>query len=243
MVTDVVSIAEVWKQHFTDLYQGDNHNTSEDSLIPFEKELNILKSEVKKALNTLKNQKVLSGDGIIAIGNNGVEIIHALCHKRIGLSGRYATTLYNHSEELFKTEDIHQSEKQVEEVPFDYTDDNDVSRKEVTVWCRKFEDGQTELNDDPERKRGRLSTLHTDDNCTIAKRFIGEDGIHRSICDLNFRKARWVLKMLSDEQKSNRMGVALQNLTRYQQEGNSFIQIIITGDETWVYEFILETKQ
>ncbi|KAF2905361.1 hypothetical protein ILUMI_00810 [Ignelater luminosus] len=81
---------------------------------------------------------------------------------------------------------------------------NVLSRKEVSVWCKKFEDGQTRLKDDPEKKRGRLRISHTADNCTIVECLIREDrritvceistmtGIPKScvdeiICDLNSR--------------------------------------------------------
>jgi hypothetical protein len=36
---------------------------------------------------------------------------------------------------------------------------------------------------------------------------------------------------------------ALQFLTRYAQEGDEFLESIVTGDETWVFRHILESKQ
>ncbi|KAF2898900.1 hypothetical protein ILUMI_07276 [Ignelater luminosus] len=47
-----------------------------------------------------------------------------------------------------------------------------LSRKGVSVWCKEFEE---ELNDDPEKKRRRPKTSHTDDNCTNVERLIRED--------------------------------------------------------------------
>jgi hypothetical protein len=38
------------------------------------------------------------------------------------------------------------------------------TRKEVTVWCNKFKDGRTALNDDPEKHRSRPGTSHIDEN-------------------------------------------------------------------------------
>ncbi|KAF2882426.1 hypothetical protein ILUMI_23745 [Ignelater luminosus] len=52
---------------------------------------------------------------------------------------------------------------------------NVLNQKEVTVWCKKSEDRRTGLNNDPEKKRGRPKTSHTDDNCTIAERLIRKD--------------------------------------------------------------------
>jgi hypothetical protein len=51
--------------------------------------------------------------------------------------------------------------------------------------------------------------------------------------------AYWVLKMHTDEHKSKRMAALLGNLRQYQDE-ESFMENIVTGDETWVYKFILE---
>jgi hypothetical protein len=36
---------------------------------------------------------------------------------------------------------------------------NVFSQKEVSVWCNKFKDDQTALNDDPEKHRGRTKIL------------------------------------------------------------------------------------
>ena len=62
--------------------------------------------------------------------------------------------------------------------------------------------------------------------------------------DLGYRKfcARWVPKLLSEEQKAQRMGAALSFLERYQREGDAFLDRIVTGDETWVRYVNAETK-
>jgi hypothetical protein len=44
--------------------------------------------------------------------------------------------------------------------------------------------------------------------------------------------SRWVPKMLTDDHKTKRMGSALKFLTRYAQEGDEFLDSIVTGDET-----------
>jgi hypothetical protein len=33
------------------------------------------------------------------------------------------------------------------------------------------------------------------------------------------------------------MAASLENLCRYEDEGESFVENIVTGDETWVYKF------
>jgi len=50
---------------------------------------------------------------------------------------------------------------------------------------------------------------------------------HRKLC------ASRVPKMLTDDHKTKRMGSALKVLTRYAQEGDEFLDSIVTGDETW----------
>jgi hypothetical protein len=59
---------------------------------------------------------------------------------------------------------------------------------------------------------------------------------------LNFREvfALGVSKMLTEEHKSKIMAASLENLCRYQDEGESFVESIVTGDETWVCEFTPE---
>jgi len=39
--------------------------------------------------------------------------------------------------------------------------------------------------------------------------------------------------MLTDDHKTKRMGSALKFLTRYAQEGDEFLDSIVTGDETF----------
>jgi hypothetical protein len=39
------------------------------------------------------------------------------------------------------------------------------------------------------------------------------------------------------------MAASLENLCRYRDEGESIVENIVTGDETWVYEFNPESKR
>ena len=41
--------------------------------------------------------------------------------------------------------------------------------------------------------------------------------------------------MLTDDHKAGRMGAALALLERYEKDGNTFIDQIVTVDETWVF--------
>jgi hypothetical protein len=51
------------------------------------------------------------------------------------------------------------------------------------------------------------------------------------------------MKMLIKEHKSKRMAASFENLCRYQDEGELFVESIVTGDETWVYEFTPKIKR
>ena len=46
-----------------------------------------------------------------------------------------------------------------------------------------------------------------------------------------------------DSYKMKRMGSALKFRTRYAQEGDEFLDSIVTGDETWVFRHTTESKQ
>ena len=69
---------------------------------------------------------------------------------------------------------------------------------------------------------------------------------HEAVTEkLGYRKlcARWVPKMLTDGHKTKRMGSALKFLTRYAQEGDEFLDAIVTRDETWGFHHTSESKQ
>jgi hypothetical protein len=54
--------------------------------------------------------------------------------------------------------------------------------------------------------------------------------------------ARWLPKMLMDDHKTKQMGSVLKFLTRYTQEGDEFLDSIVTGDETWGFHHTSESK-
>jgi len=67
--------------------------------------------------------------------------------------------------------------------------------------------------------------------------------IHKQI--VRYRKlcAHWMPKMLKDDHKTKRMGSALKFLTHYAQEGDEFLDLFVTGNETWVFHHTPESKQ
>jgi predicted transcriptional regulator len=91
----------------------------------------------------------------------------------------------------------------------------------------------------------------TNENCVIVEGLIREDRrvkvreiaevtgtakstIHEVVSDLNSRKvsACWVVKMLTKDHKCKRMAASLENLCCYQDEGELFVESIVTVDET-----------
>jgi hypothetical protein len=49
--------------------------------------------------------------------------------------------------------------------------------------------------------------------------------------------------MLTDDHKTKRMGAALNFLVRYHDEGDEFLNHIVTGDETWISHVTPDNKQ
>ena len=131
----------------------------------------------------------------------------------------------------------------------------------VREWCRKFRDGRTDVHD--EGGQGRHSTA-TDElvqnvhQCVHGKRHFtiselseefpqtSRTTLYQIVTDkLGYHKfcARWVTKRLTDFHRTQRMGSALTFLHRYWEEGDKFLDRIVTGDETWVQSVNAETKE
>lgn len=63
--------------------------------------------------------------------------------------------------------------------------------------------------------------------------------------NLEYRKvsARWVPRLLTEDQKRQRLEMCKRLLIRYEAEGEAFLHRIITCDETWVHHYTPESKQ
>lgn len=134
--------------------------------------------------------------------------------------------------------------------------------KNVRKWVREFKQGRTNIHD--EERSGRPTTAITDamvekidglvrENRRITTRElcllvpdISKGSIQTILSDkLMFRKvcARWVPRMLTEDHKRQRMEASREFLDRYAEEGEEFLNSIVTGDETWVSHFTPETKR
>ena len=54
--------------------------------------------------------------------------------------------------------------------------------------------------------------------------------------------ARWVLRMLTDDQKRTLHNISRYLLSRYEDDPGDFIERVVTQDETWVHHFDPELK-
>lgn len=139
--------------------------------------------------------------------------------------------------------------------------ENAMSDGMVRKWVRKFNEGRTNVHD--EARSGRPSVVNddlvrkVDEKIKENRRFtitmlsnkfpqISRTVLYEIVVDnLGYHKlcSRWVPKMLTDVHKTKRLGSALTFLTRYSNEGEDFLNQIVTGDETWVRHLTPESKQ
>lgn len=137
--------------------------------------------------------------------------------------------------------------------------DECMSRACVYDWYKRFQKGRESVDSD--QRSGRPSTSRNDENVAVVRaairenrrltiREIAEDiqisyGSVQSILtdDLGMRRvsAKFVPKLLSEEQKEARASAAC-DLVGCVENDRNFMTKIITGDESWVYGYDPETK-
>ncbi|XP_029163422.1 protein GVQW3-like [Nylanderia fulva] len=135
-----------------------------------------------------------------------------------------------------------------------------MSRNMIFRWHKMFVESREEVDDEP--RPGRPSTTLTDENVQkirhklnsdrrLSVRMIAEECnmpktiVHEIIRDqLGMRKicAKLVPKVLSDDQRLNRLEIATQLADRCKNDPN-FLENVVSGDETWVFEYDPESKR
>ena len=55
--------------------------------------------------------------------------------------------------------------------------------------------------------------------------------------------SRWVPKELTEEHKRKCLDVCSRHLAHYREEGDNFLQQIVTGVETWIHHYKPESKR
>jgi len=138
--------------------------------------------------------------------------------------------------------------------------DATLSRTMVFKWHKAFKEGRENVEDGPRSGRPisstndkntevvqavmakdrRLSTRMTAEETSLDK-----DAVHRIVTNhLHMRKMYAILvpKNLSVEQKANRLEICQDLPGRLEIEPN-FLDKVITGDESWVFDYDPETKR
>ncbi len=136
-----------------------------------------------------------------------------------------------------------------------------MSRIHVWKWCKRFDEGRTNVHD--EERSGRPSVINEDVVDAVKEKIledrrttitdlcldfpeISRGTMHEIVRNcLGYRKicARWVPKELSPDHVKQRMAASLEFLTRYHEEGDDFLDRLITCDETWVHHITPESKR
>ncbi|KAM3914022.1 histone-lysine N-methyltransferase SETMAR-like [Leptodactylus fuscus] len=130
----------------------------------------------------------------------------------------------------------------------------------VACWAKEFKLGRTSTED--EHREGCPSTSLTEDNVKKVEVVLADKrvtirhvarvtgisygSIQRILTnELHMRKvsARWVPRMLTDEQKKKRVDISRANLKKFQADQENFLSRFVTMDKTWIHHFDPETKQ
>ncbi len=134
------------------------------------------------------------------------------------------------------------------------------SKNSVRVWHKKFQNGHSSTKD--EKRSGWPWSTRTPEAVEAVRNQLGQDrrqtvhqlaeevGLNKSTLhtilksDLKLSKVapKFIPRILTDKQKRFRMKLCQQNLDRLQQD-NDFLSLIVSGDESWMSVFEVETKQ
>lgn len=135
--------------------------------------------------------------------------------------------------------------------------DSNMSQQTAYRWYKAFKEGRTEVDDLPHERRPQTSTNEENiekvkeivlENRRVTIREIAEDigistgsahTIVHDVLDMRRVSARLVPRLLNFVQKDIRKSVAEEMLAM----SDNDVQRIITGDETWVHEYDVETAQ
>lgn len=135
-----------------------------------------------------------------------------------------------------------------------------LKRSTVYEWHKRFKEGREDVHDDD--RSGRPVTHRTDETvdsvCALVKSdrrlsirmmadelHLSRETVRKILTeDLLMRKisAKMVPKILTDEQKERRVQVCVDLSTRIE-EDSDLVSKIVTGDETWCYQYDPETKR
>ena len=116
---------------------------------------------------------------------------------------------------------------------------NAIPRPAIVKWCLQFDQGRTDVNDGP--RAGDPSTSTTDDNVRAIKGMVRSNRrvtmAEQKLCSC------WVPQSQTPTHKDANFIASQDVLQLYFVEGNDFLSLIITGDETWVHHFMPKTER
>lgn len=130
----------------------------------------------------------------------------------------------------------------------------------VYKWHERFRNGRLSVDDDDRAGRpvvavvssniDKVKSLLDADRRVTVRDIADQIGLSTGrtysiiVNDLGMSKvsARWVPRLLKDEEKQRRMDCSVEFLRRYDAEGDMFLNRIVTTDETWLHHFDPETK-
>ena len=135
-----------------------------------------------------------------------------------------------------------------------------MSRTRIFEWHKRFREGREDVEDDP--KSGRPTTSRTNENVErvrekvrserrLTVRMIADElsmnseRVWRIITeDLGMRKvcAKMVPRLLNDGQKENRVQVC-QDILKQLEITPDLLSRVVTGDESWIFEYDPLTKR
>ena len=127
-------------------------------------------------------------------------------------------------------------------------------------WVLRFRNGEESISDKP--RSGRPSSASTPETVEKVNGLIMQNRrirvrdlamqvgcstgtIVNIINQLNYRKvcARWVPKLLTQEQKDARRDISSDLLRAYRNAGEEFFRGTVTGDESWIHHYQPETRR
>ena len=131
----------------------------------------------------------------------------------------------------------------------------------IKYWIAEFKRGRSSCED--EHRCGRPNEVTTPETIKKIHKMVLEDrrlkvreladmagisksAVHRILTgNLDMKKmcARWVPRLLTDEQKRRRENISTECLAKFHTNKAEFLRRFITMDETWVHYFTPETKE